>query len=58
MEEELLEITAIGDDTVKFERLIAWSAMHPDEITFAARFLSGRSKGLAAWVQKHFTSKS
>ena len=55
VEEELLEISAIADDTVKFERLIAWSAMHPDEITFAMRFLSGQSEGLAAWAQRHLT---
>lgn len=55
VEEELVEISNLGDDTIKFERLIAWSAAHPDEVTFALRFLSGRSKGLAEWARKHLT---
>jgi hypothetical protein len=53
VEEELVEISAIQDDITKFERLIAWSAVHPDEVAFAARFLSGRTSGLDEWVEKH-----
>ena len=52
IEEELAEIAGIQDDFVKFERIVAWSAMHPDEVVFAARFL-GNSKGLERWVQQH-----
>jgi len=53
VEEELAEIAAIQDDLTKFERIVAWSAIHPDEVVFAVRFLSGRSKGLEAWIQQH-----
>lgn len=56
VEEELVEISNIGDDTIKFERLIAWSAAHPDEVAFALRFLSGRSKGLADWARRHLAA--
>ena len=56
VEAELVEISAIGDDAVKLERLIAWSAVHPDEVAFAVRFLTGRSKGIGEWIQRHRTS--
>ncbi|MBV9085368.1 MAG: hypothetical protein JOZ62_22050 [Acidobacteriaceae bacterium] len=55
VEEELAEIAAIQDDLTKFERLVAWSAVHPDEVVFAVRFLAGRSKGLEKWIQQHST---
>ena len=42
IETELVEISAIADDTVKFERIIAWCAAHPDEIPFALHQLLGR----------------
>ena len=42
IETELMEISAIFDDTVKFERIIAWCASHPDEVPFALHQLSGR----------------
>ncbi len=42
IEEELIEISAIADDTVKFERIIAWCAAHPDEVPFALHQLLGR----------------
>ena len=46
IEEELIEINATADDVVKLERLIAWCAVHPDEIPFAMRILMGwRGKG-------------
>jgi hypothetical protein len=32
---ELMEISAIADDTIKFERIVAWCATHPDEVPFA-----------------------
>jgi len=35
IETELMEISAIADDLVKFERIVAWSAAHPDEVPFA-----------------------
>lgn len=53
MEEELVEIAAIQDDATKLERLIAWSASHPDEVVFALRFFSGRDSGLQQWIQRH-----
>jgi hypothetical protein len=31
IETELMEISAVADDTLKFERVIAWCASHPDE---------------------------
>ncbi|MFN7995105.1 MAG: hypothetical protein U0Q18_15970 [Bryobacteraceae bacterium] len=42
IETELMEISAIADDTVKFERIVAWCASHPDEVPFALRQLMGR----------------
>lgn len=53
VEAELVEIGAIQDDTTKFERLIAWSAVHPDEVAFALRLFSGRTDGLADWIRRH-----
>lgn len=53
VEEELVEIGAIQDDITKFERIIAWSAAHPDEVPFAVKFLRGRTSGLDAWLEKH-----
>ena len=53
VEEELIEIGAIQDDITKLERLLAWSAIHPDEVAFAVRFLSGRTSGLEAFIEKH-----
>jgi len=42
IEIELMEISAIADDSVKLERIIAWCASHPDEIPFALHQLLGR----------------
>src|SRR5690242_2465032 len=42
IETELMEISAIADDTIKFERIVAWCASHPDEIPFALHQLMGR----------------
>ena len=45
IETELMEISAIFDDTVKFERIIAWCASHPDEVPFALhQFMGGHHK--------------
>jgi len=42
IETELMEISAIADDGVKLERIIAWCAIHPDEVPFALHQLMGR----------------
>jgi hypothetical protein len=42
VEAELMEISAIQDDGVKLERIVAWCANYPDEIPFALRFFRGR----------------
>jgi hypothetical protein len=39
---ELMEISAIADDTVKFERIVVWCAAHPDEVPFALHQFMGR----------------
>jgi hypothetical protein len=42
---ELMEISAIADDTIKFERIVAWCATHPDEVPFALhQFMGWRTK--------------
>lgn len=38
VEEELIEIMSLQDDTLKLERIVAWCAAYPDEIPFALRF--------------------
>jgi hypothetical protein len=42
IEADLMEISAIADDSVKLERIVAWCASHPDEIPFALHQLMGR----------------
>jgi hypothetical protein len=42
IEAELMEISALADDFVKFERIIAWCASHPDEVPIALHQLMGR----------------
>ena len=44
IEEELIEISAIADDAVKLERIIAWCAAHPDEVPFALHQFMGRGE--------------
>jgi len=45
IEEELVAIGAIADDSTKLERIIAWCASHPDEVPFALhQLLSRREK--------------
>jgi len=51
IETELMEISAIADDTVKFERILAWCASNPDEVPFALHQLLGRR-------EKHPTATS
>ena len=43
IETELMEISAIPDDILKFERIVAWCAAHPDEVPFALHQLMGRN---------------
>jgi len=42
IETELMEISAIADDSIKLERIIAWCASHHDEVPFALHQLLGR----------------
>jgi hypothetical protein len=42
VEAELMEISAIQDDTTKLERIVAWCAAYPDEVPFALRFFRSR----------------
>jgi len=48
IETELMEISAIADDTVKLERIIAWCASNPDEVPFALHQLMGRHISIEA----------
>ena len=48
IEAELMEISAIADDSVKLERIIAWCASHPDEVPFALRQLMNLHREHAA----------
>jgi len=43
IEEELMEISSIPDDSTKLERIAVWCAMHPDEIPAAIHLLLGKS---------------
>jgi hypothetical protein len=51
IETELMEISAITDDAVKFERIVAWCACHPEEVPFALHQLMG-------WRDKHASRTS
>jgi hypothetical protein len=42
IETELMEISAIADDSIRFERIVAWCATHPDEVPFALHQLMSR----------------
>lgn len=44
IEAELIEISAIVDDTLKFERIVAWCTSHPDEVPYALHHLMSRHK--------------
>jgi len=39
IETDLMEISSIADDLVRFERIVAWCASHPDEVPFAMHHL-------------------
>jgi hypothetical protein len=41
IEAELMEISAIPDDSNKLERIFAWCATHPDEVPFALHHFVG-----------------
>lgn len=44
IEAELVEISAMADDEMKLNSLIAWSATHPDEVPVALHLLlSGKA---------------
>ena len=45
VEAELMEISAIQDDTVKLERIVAWCAAYPSEIPLALHFFRERLSG-------------
>jgi hypothetical protein len=51
IETELMEISAIADDSVKLERIITWCACHPDELPFALHQVMG-------WRDKHASPRS
>jgi|GEM_PF-4345597 len=38
IEDELMEISSIQDDTTRLERMVAWCANYPGEIPVALRF--------------------
>jgi hypothetical protein len=42
IEDELMEISAIQDDTIRLERIVAWCALYPNEIPVALRFFRMR----------------
>lgn len=42
IETELMSISAIADDSTKFERIVAWCATHPDEVPFALHHMMSR----------------
>jgi len=44
IESELVEISAIADDSIRLERIIAWCAAHPEEVPTALHLLLGRRK--------------
>jgi len=39
IEAELMELSLTADDTIRFERIVAWCASHPDEVAFALHHL-------------------
>ena len=42
IETELMEISAIADETIKFDRIVVWCATHPDEVPFVLHQLLAR----------------
>jgi hypothetical protein len=57
IEAELISISAIADDSVKFERIVAWCASHPDEVPFALHQMMG-SREPAPRASEAFERKS
>ena len=41
IEQELMAISAIADDSTKFERIVAWCASHPDEVPLVLHQMMG-----------------
>jgi hypothetical protein len=41
IETELMSISSLADDSVKFERIVAWCASYPDEVPFALHHMMG-----------------
>ena len=53
IETELMEISAIVDDSIRFERIITWCATHPDEVPLALHlFMSRRDKHSSSGAAK------
>jgi hypothetical protein len=52
IEAELMEISALADDFVKLERIIAWCASHPDEVPIALHQLMGRREKDPSQISK------
>jgi len=48
VEAELVEISAMADDEMKLNSIIAWCATHPDEVPFAIHMLLGAKKASVA----------
>lgn len=44
IETELMQISAIADDSMKLEEIVAWCASHPDEVPFAIHHMMTRSR--------------
>ena len=42
IESELMEISAMADDSIKLERIVVWCAAHPDEVPVILQQLLGR----------------
>ena len=42
IETELMSISAIADDSTKFERIVTWCATHPDEVPFVLHQMMSR----------------
>jgi hypothetical protein len=51
IEAELMEISAIAEDSTKLERIIVWCTSHPDEVPLALHQLLGR-------LEKHLPGSS
>jgi hypothetical protein len=58
IEAEMMEISAVADDFVRFERVLAWCASHPDEVPFALHQLLGRRHKHASQTSNSQTGES